>query len=101
MWLLHQHETRTSLGRSTVIDTVMLSFEHMLSGPSPKGRRSVRDFKFQSCSASVARSSNAQAGCVIAHMDGASEGYRTPAVHSRSVRDVVSFGRLDHVSKQH
>lgn len=34
------------------------------------------------------------------HEHGASEGYRTPAVHSRSVRDVVSFRRLDHVSKQ-
>lgn len=31
------------------------------------GRRSNRDFEFQSCAAGVAGSSTAQAGCVIAH----------------------------------
>jgi hypothetical protein len=31
------------------------------------------------------------------HEHGASESYRTPAVRSRSVRDVVSFRGLDHV----
>jgi hypothetical protein len=64
MVLLHQLETQSSLGRSTVINAV---FEHTLSGPELMGRRSNRDFKFQSCAAGVARSSTAQAGCVIAH----------------------------------
>lgn len=98
---LHQHETQTSLGGRTVINAV---FQHKLSGQTAAGRRSnrdFRDFRFQSCAAGVARSSTGTGRMRHStHEHGASEGYRTPAVHSRSVRDVVSFRRLDHVSQQ-
>lgn len=64
MDLLHQPETQTSLGRATVINAV---FQNALPGQQAPGRRSNRDFEFQSCAAGVARSSAAQSGCVIAY----------------------------------
>ena len=96
--LLHQHETQTSPGRATVINAV-LSGQPV--GPAlgwqeikqrfrvPELRR--RRCKIVDCTGRMRHST---------HEHGASEGYRTPAVHSRSVRDVVSFRRLDHVSEQ-
>src|SRR5690349_3115999 len=45
----------------------MPSFQDSLSGQRSAGRRSSRDFEFQSCAAGVAGSSTAKAGCVIAH----------------------------------
>lgn len=98
MRLLHQHETQTSLGRSTVINAV---FQDTLSGQQggwqeikqrfrvPELRR--RRCKIVDCTGRMRHST---------HEHGASEGYRTPAVHSSSERDVVSFRRLDHVSQQ-
>lgn len=71
--LLHRHETQSSLGRTTVINAV---FQASLPGEQSDGRRSNRNFEFQSCAAGVAESSTATGRMRHGtHEHGASKGY--------------------------
>jgi hypothetical protein len=71
MRLLHQHETQTGLGAVAQLPAINAVSQNAVgsAGRQLMGRSCVRDFKFQSCAAGVARSSTAQAGCVMAHLN--------------------------------